>query len=174
MTRTSDTVRTHLQRCRTLGEGLLKLCAHQSPYTGRTHRLFPPPQAASVRPRFEPTATPPSRATSRGCYRYGNPPPETHVIGTPRVRSQIAVLGLYDGNIGVASKKTTFNNLISLRCVSVPGGRECRGLGLKPKAEKAIYLSVPPLHFDCLKSRPTVSEAQFEFLGEASSCILFS
>ena len=42
------------------------------------------------------------------------------------------------------------------------------------KAEKAIYLSVPPLHFDCLKSRPTVSEAQFEFLGEASSCILFS
>ena len=30
MTRTSDTVRTHLQRCRTLGEGLLKLCAHQS------------------------------------------------------------------------------------------------------------------------------------------------
>ena len=73
MTRTSDTVRTHLQRCRTLGEGLLKLCAHQSPYTGRTHRLFPPPQAASVRPRFEPTATPPSRATSRGCYRYANP-----------------------------------------------------------------------------------------------------
>ena len=39
MTRTTDTVRTHLQRCRTLGEGLLKLCAHQSPYTGRTHRL---------------------------------------------------------------------------------------------------------------------------------------
>ena len=75
MTRTSDTVRTHLQRCRTLGEGLLKLCAHQSPYTGRTHRLFPPPQAASVRPRFEHTATPPSRATSRGCYRYANPPP---------------------------------------------------------------------------------------------------
>ena len=65
MTRTSDTVRTHLQRCRTLGEGLLKLCAHQSPYTGRTHRLFPPPQAASVHPRFEPTATSPSRATSR-------------------------------------------------------------------------------------------------------------
>ena len=75
MTRISDTVRTHLQRCRTLGEGLLKLCAHQSPYTGRTHRLFPPPQAASVRPSFEPTATPPSRATSRGCYRYANPPP---------------------------------------------------------------------------------------------------
>ena len=41
MTRTSDTVRTHLQRCRALGEGLLKLCAHQSPYTGRAHRLFP-------------------------------------------------------------------------------------------------------------------------------------
>ena len=75
MTRTSDTVRTHLQRCRTLVEGLLKLCSHQSPYTGRTHRLFPPPQAASVRPSFEPTATPPSRATSRGCYRYANPPP---------------------------------------------------------------------------------------------------
>ena len=75
MTRTSDTVRTHLQRCRTLGEGLLKLCAHQIPYTGRTHRLFPSPQAASVRPRFEPAATPPSRATSRGCYRYANPPP---------------------------------------------------------------------------------------------------
>ena len=74
MTRTSDTVRTHLQRYRTLGEGLLKLCAHQSPYTGRTHRLFPPPQVASVRPRFEPTATPPSRVTSRGCYRYANPP----------------------------------------------------------------------------------------------------
>ena len=69
MTCTSDTVRTHLQRCRTLGEGLLKLCAHQSPYTGRTHRLFPSPQAASVRPGFEPTATPPSRVTSRGCYR---------------------------------------------------------------------------------------------------------
>ena len=46
MTCTSDTVRTHLQRCRTLGEGLLKLCAHQSPYTGHTHRLFPLPQAA--------------------------------------------------------------------------------------------------------------------------------
>ena len=75
MTRTSDTVRTHLQRYRTLGEGLLKLCAHQSPYTGRTHRLFPPPQAANVRPSFEPTATPPSRATSRGCYRYA-----THAI----------------------------------------------------------------------------------------------
>ena len=75
MTRTSDTVRTHLQRFRALGEGLLKLCAHQSPYTGRTHRLFPSPQAASVRPRFEPTATPPSRVTSRGCYRYANPPP---------------------------------------------------------------------------------------------------
>ena len=59
MTCTSDTVRIHLQRCRTLGEGLLELCAHQSPYTGRTHRLFPSPQAASVRPRFEPTATPP-------------------------------------------------------------------------------------------------------------------
>ena len=72
MTSTSDTVRTHLQRCRTLGEGLLKLCAHQSPYTGRTHRLFPSPQAASVRPRFEPTATPPSRAISQGCYRCAN------------------------------------------------------------------------------------------------------
>ena len=71
MTCTSDTVET---RCRTLGEGLLKLCAHQSPYTGRTHTLFPSPQAASVHPRFEPTATPPSRATSRGCYRYANPP----------------------------------------------------------------------------------------------------
>ena len=29
MTSTSDTVRTHLQRCRTLGEGLLKV---MSPY----------------------------------------------------------------------------------------------------------------------------------------------
>ena len=77
MTRTSDTVRINLQRCRTLGEGLLKLCAHQSPYTGRTHRLFPPPQAASVRRRFKPTATPPSRVTSRGYYRYANPPPLT-------------------------------------------------------------------------------------------------
>ena len=65
---TADTVRTHLQRCRTLGKGLLKLCAHQSPYTGRTHRLFPSPQAASVHLRFEPTVTPPSRVTSRGCY----------------------------------------------------------------------------------------------------------
>ena len=92
------------------------------------------------------------------------------MIGTPRVRSQ---MGLYDGKIDVASKKTYLQQL-SLRCVSVPGGRECRELGLKPKAEKAIYLSVPPLHFDCLKSRQTVSEAQFEFLGEASSCILFS
>ena len=52
------------------GSFFLKLCAHQSPYTGRTHRLFPSPQAATVRPRFEPTATPPSRVTSRGCYRY--------------------------------------------------------------------------------------------------------
>ena len=62
--RTSDTVRTHLQRCRSLGEDLLKPCAHQNPYTGRTYRLSPPPppQAASLRPRFEPTATPPSRA----------------------------------------------------------------------------------------------------------------
>ena len=77
MTCTSNTVRTHLQRCRTLGEGLLKLCAHQSPYTGRTHRLFPSQQAASVRLRFEPTATPPSRVTSRGCYHYANPPPRT-------------------------------------------------------------------------------------------------
>ena len=75
MTRTSDTVRTHLQRCRTLGEGLLKLCAHQSPYTGRTNRLFPLPHAATVRPSFESTATPPSRATIRGCYRYANPTP---------------------------------------------------------------------------------------------------
>ena len=33
MTHTPDTVRTHLQRCQTLGEGLLKLCAHQRPYT---------------------------------------------------------------------------------------------------------------------------------------------
>ena len=73
MTCTSDTVRTHLQSCRTLSEGLLKLCAHQSPYTGRAHRFPPSPQAASVRPRFEPTATPPSRVTSRGCYRYANP-----------------------------------------------------------------------------------------------------
>ena len=53
MTRTSDTVSAHLQRCRTLGD------------TGRTQRLFPPPQAASVRPRFEPTVTPPSRVTSQ-------------------------------------------------------------------------------------------------------------
>ena len=30
MTCTSDTVRTHLQRCRTLGEGLLNLCAHHT------------------------------------------------------------------------------------------------------------------------------------------------
>ena len=49
---TSDTVRTHLQRCQTLGEGLLKLCAHQSPYTGCTHIHFPPLEAASMRPRF--------------------------------------------------------------------------------------------------------------------------
>ena len=80
MTCTSDTVRTHLQRCRPLGEGLLKLYAHQSPYTGRTHTLLPSPQAASVRQRFEPTATPPSRATSRGCYRYANPPPQRHIV----------------------------------------------------------------------------------------------
>ena len=33
MTRTSDTIDTHLQRCQTLGEGSLKLCAHQCPYT---------------------------------------------------------------------------------------------------------------------------------------------
>ena len=84
MTCTSDTVRTHLQRCRTLGEGLLKLCAHPSPYTGRTRRLFPSPQAASVRPRFEPTATPPSRATSRGCYRYANPPPQYTILSVHR------------------------------------------------------------------------------------------
>ena len=90
MTCTSDTVRTHLQRCRTLGEGLLKLCAHQSPYTGRTHRLFPLPQAASVRPRIEPTATPPSRATSRGCYRYANPPPHMVV----RAHSRYAITHL--------------------------------------------------------------------------------
>ena len=86
MTCTSETVRTHLQRCRTLGEGLLKLCAHQSPYTGRTHRFFPSPQAASVRPRFEPTATPPSRVTSRGCYRYANPPPQWRSCTGARVR----------------------------------------------------------------------------------------
>ena len=85
MTCTSDTVRTHLQRCRTLGEGLLKLCAHQSPYTGRTHRLFPSPQAASVRPRLEPMVTPPSRVTSRGCYRYANPPP--HAVQVIRSRT---------------------------------------------------------------------------------------
>ena len=78
MTCTSDTVRTHLQRFRTLGEDILNLCAHHSPYTGRTHRPFPSPQVASVRPRFEPTATPPSRATSGGCYRYANPPPFVH------------------------------------------------------------------------------------------------
>ena len=84
MTCTSDTALTHLQRCRTLGEGLLKLCAHQSPYTGRTQRLFPSPQAASVRPRFEPTATPPSLVTSRGCYRYPNPPP--HIIVNQALR----------------------------------------------------------------------------------------
>ena len=92
MTRTSDTVRTHLQRCRTLGEGLLKLCAHQSPYTGCTHRLFPPPQAASVRPRFEPTATPPSRVISRGCYRYANPPPRHLPVqpGNTYVRTYVA------------------------------------------------------------------------------------
>ena len=41
-------------------------------YTGRTHRFFPSPQVASVRQRFEPTVTPPSRAISRGCYRYAN------------------------------------------------------------------------------------------------------
>ena len=89
MTRASDTVRTHLQRCRTLGEGLLKLCAHQSPYTGRTHILFPPPQAASVRPSFEPTATPPSWATSRGYYRYANPPHSCiwNSIVPPRITS---------------------------------------------------------------------------------------
>ena len=89
MTRTSDTVPIHLQRCRTLGEDLLKLCAHQSPYTGRTHRLFPLPQAASVRPRFEPTATPPSRVTSRGCYRYANPPPHPRFVTyqPPRTRA---------------------------------------------------------------------------------------
>ena len=38
-------------------------------------QTFPSPQASSVRLRFEPTATPPSRMTSRGCYRYANPPP---------------------------------------------------------------------------------------------------
>ena len=93
MTRTSDTVRTHLQRYRTLGEGLLKLCAHQSPYTGRTHRLFPSPQAASVHPRFEPTATPPSRVTSRGCYRYANPPPQCVQYNYPH--SQALSPGVY-------------------------------------------------------------------------------
>ena len=41
MTRTSDTVRTHLQRCRTLGEGLLKLCAHQT-HTQAVHTDFSP------------------------------------------------------------------------------------------------------------------------------------
>ena len=93
MTRTSDTVRTHLQRCRTLGEGLLKLCAHQSPYTGRTHRLFPPPQAASVRPRFEPTATPPSRTTSRGCLSVSACVPEcVFTCKSACVRERVRVL----------------------------------------------------------------------------------
>ena len=76
VTRTSDTVRTHLQCYQTLGEGVLKLYALQSPCTGDT-QTFPPRQAASVRPRFEPSATPPSRVTSRGYYRCANPPPMT-------------------------------------------------------------------------------------------------
>ena len=99
--RTSDTVRTHLQRCRTLGEGLLKLCAHQSPYTGRTHRLFPPPQAASVRPSFGPTATPPSRATSRGCYRYANPPPTYYRLDTIAITCVLITCAPLDGVVHV-------------------------------------------------------------------------
>ena len=72
ITCTSDTVRTLLKHCWTLGDGLLKLCAHQSQYTGHTHRPFPSSQAASVRQRFEPTETLAIRVTSQGCYRYAN------------------------------------------------------------------------------------------------------
>ena len=49
MIRASDTVGTYPQRCQTLGEGLLKPCAHQSPYTGCTHAQTYPPTAGRQR-----------------------------------------------------------------------------------------------------------------------------